>query len=110
MQNDVSKFVKTGIIIRGSLHQGATPAAVEAIIEEVTGVINKTINTVPPLYRDVLRLRYRESKPLKAISKHLKVPLGTVKARLSRGSDILKDALNFQQTTVRTYLDGRSGT
>lgn len=79
-----------------------------AIVREITGVINRTLESVPPLYRDVMRLRFHDSRPLKDISKKMDLPLGTVKARLSRASDILKEALNFQQTTVRTYLDGHT--
>lgn len=83
------------------------PPVVQSIVDEITGVINRTFDGVPPLYKDVLHLRYRENQPLKAISKQMGLPLGTVKARLSRATDILKGALNFQHTTVRTYLDGR---
>lgn len=79
---------------------------IQSIVKEINGVINRTFDGVPPLYKDVLQLRYRENKPLKAIASQMGLPLGTVKARLSRATDILKGALNFQHTTVRTFLDG----
>jgi RNA polymerase sigma-70 factor (ECF subfamily) len=86
-------------------HDGGPPID-DAIIQELAIVIQKSLESVPPIYREVVKLRYREGRSLKQIARALHLPLGTVKARLSRASDILKDALNFQQTTVRTFLDG----
>jgi RNA polymerase sigma-70 factor (ECF subfamily) len=93
----------------GQEHPRAGPAVVESVVGEIGGLIQRTLDEVPPLYRDVLRLRYREGRSLKQIARHLRVPIGTVKARLSRATDMLKEGLQFQQTTVRTFLDGRPG-
>jgi DNA-directed RNA polymerase specialized sigma24 family protein len=50
-------------------------------------------------------MRYVEGLDLKRIAKRLKVPLGTVKARLSRAPDALKEKLRIQETTARFYLE-----
>lgn len=94
-------------VLDGAESPEGGPPVDEAIVQEIAGVINRSLNAVPPLYKDVVRLRYREGLSLKQIARRLKLPVGTVKARLSRAADMLKDSLNFQQTTVRTFLDGK---
>ncbi len=47
------------------------------------------INTMPPIYKDVLILKISFDESLKEISKILNVPLKTVETRFSRGKSLL---------------------
>ena len=77
----------------------------EAVSQEIGDFVLKSVESLPEIYRDTVRMRYIEGLDLKEIAKRLKVPLGTVKARLSRSPAMLKDALNIQETTARFYLE-----
>ena len=79
----------------------------DMVLDEVSDYLRLALNNQPQIYRDTLRMRFLEGKDLKEIAKEQKVPLGTVKARLSRAPDLLKDKLHIQRTTVRFYLENR---
>lgn len=49
------------------------------------------INTMSPIYKDVLTLKLTFNKPLKEISKILNIPLKTAESRLLRGKSLLNE-------------------
>jgi RNA polymerase sigma-70 factor (ECF subfamily) len=84
---------------------GETKSTGQEIAKDIGDFVLKSVEALPEIYKQVVHLRYVEGLDLKAIAKKLKVPLGTVKARLSRAPNSLKDALQIQETTARFYLD-----
>jgi len=75
------------------------------VIDEVRSYLGSVLERQPPLYRDTLRLRYVEGKELREVARTLGVPVGTVKARLSRAPALLREGLQIQQTTLRLFLN-----
>jgi RNA polymerase sigma-70 factor (ECF subfamily) len=69
--------------------------AVEPIVDEERRdrVIRNAVLALPAKYRDVLTLFYFHDMDIATAAKSLRVPEGTVKARLSRGRDILRSKL-----------------
>lgn len=55
--------------------------------------IQQTIDALPERYRTAIILRHREERSYEEISEILKIPLGTVKARIFRAREILKKKL-----------------
>jgi RNA polymerase sigma-70 factor (ECF subfamily) len=60
------------------------------------------VNSLPPRYRIVVLLRYKEDLAYEEIAETLAIPLGTVKARLHRAHHMLKRKL-------RPGLEGKGG-
>ena len=64
-------------------------------------IVRNAVLALPPRYRDALTLFYFHGMDIAKASASLSVPAGTLKARLSRGRDILRRKLSF-------LLEGRS--
>lgn len=77
----------------------------EAVSAEIADFVRSSVAALPEIYREAVRLRYLEGLELREIARRLGVPLGTVKARLSRAPRLLLDRLRIQETTARFYLD-----
>jgi RNA polymerase sigma-70 factor, ECF subfamily len=56
-------------------------------------VIRRAVLALPPKYRDALVLFYFHDQEVAAAARTLGIPEGTMKARLARGRDILRDKL-----------------
>lgn len=56
-------------------------------------LIDKVLGTLPPLYREILILRHQQELSYEEISETLDIPVGTVKIRLFRARDIMKQKL-----------------
>ncbi len=57
---------------------------------EVVSMVGKCLKDIPLLYSEVLSLYYIEEKSHREISDILKIPMGTVAIRISRGKQIMK--------------------
>jgi RNA polymerase sigma-70 factor (ECF subfamily) len=55
--------------------------------------IEEAIDALPGKYREVIIHRHRDDKPYEEIADILKVPVGTVKARIFRARELLKKKL-----------------
>ncbi|HYL64491.1 MAG TPA: RNA polymerase sigma factor [Candidatus Methylomirabilis sp.] len=55
--------------------------------------VHQSLEKIPPVYREVLLLRFQEEMQLEEIAGVLGTPLSTVKSRLYRGLESLKGAL-----------------
>ena len=55
--------------------------------------IQEAIDGLPAIYREVIRLRHQEERSYEEISEMLKLPIGTVKARIFRAREELKQKL-----------------
>jgi len=56
-------------------------------------ILQKVIDTLPPLYREVLLLRHRDELSYEEIVETTGIALGTIKARLHRARGMLKKQL-----------------
>ena len=65
----------------------------DAVYEEHANLILEAIEELPPKYRRVINLRHREDRSYEEIAEILKVPIGTVKARIFRARELLKKKL-----------------
>ena len=71
------------------------------IKNETQELLIKFIEKLPPDYAEILKMRIVEDLAYKEIAKILKLPLGTVKARLHRGKELLKILINKQKHLFR---------
>ena len=62
--------------------------------EERDRVVRRAVDTLPPKYREALILFYFHGQDVPAAARSLALPEGTVKARLSRGRDMLRRKLS----------------
>lgn len=65
----------------------------EAENSELQNQIYKEIASLPPIYRSIIILRYLEEFTLREISEIMDIPLGTVKTRIHRGREALRNKL-----------------
>lgn len=76
------------------LRELVVPAPQETIgDEERREIVRRAVAHLPPLYRDPLVLYHFEEEDVAATAKILGLPAGTVKARLHRGRELLKERL-----------------
>jgi len=76
-----------------------SPAPDEALgISDEHRKVTELLYSLPPRYRVVAVLRHQEELSYEAISEILKLPLGTVKARMHRAHNMLKKKLKQRET------------
>lgn len=56
-------------------------------------ILDEAIESLPPKYKDVIVLRHQKEKEYEEIAKELNLPLGTVKAHIFRGRELLNKYL-----------------
>lgn len=61
--------------------------------DERKKILDEAIESLPPKYKEVILLRHKMDKEYEEISKELKLPLGTVKAHIFRGRELLNKYL-----------------
>jgi RNA polymerase sigma-70 factor (ECF subfamily) len=71
--------------------RSSTQSAFEQHLEDAA--LHKAVDTLPPKYREVLLLYYFQEMDVPATASSLKLPEGTVKARLFRARDLLRAKL-----------------
>lgn len=64
--------------------------------------VSVALRSLPPLYREVLALRFQEDMSLEEIARTVGIPLSTAKSRLSRGLDGLQNRLKGLRRTRST--------
>lgn len=75
------------------LAAGGPDALHRALAEERAGLVLSAMEDLPTPYREVLCLRFEEEMKLDEIAVTLDAPLSTVKTRLRRGLERMRDAL-----------------
>lgn len=75
--------------------------------KEERGEITSAVLKLPVKYREVLLLYYYEDLQVNEVAEFLQVPVSTVKTRLQRGREKLKQALPEQPWEVLTNDDSR---
>lgn len=69
------------------------PGALELVLRsEQAELVQKALASQPPLFREILSLRFEEEMKLEEIAQVLGIPLGSVKSRLSRALEHLRAA------------------
>jgi RNA polymerase sigma factor (sigma-70 family) len=66
----------------------------QMLYAEKTRQIHEAIDHLPDKYRRVIMLRHQEERSYEEISEMMKIPIGTVKARIFRAREMLKRCLN----------------
>jgi len=77
----------------------------DLVVDEVAGFIRASAGALPEAYRRTVELRFYGGMALGEIAKELGVPLGTVKARLARAPEMLRQSMTVQATTARLFLE-----
>jgi len=68
-----------------------TPGALDHVLRaERVELVQKALASQPPVYREILSLRFEEEMKLEEIAEVLSIPLGSVKSRLSRALEHLR--------------------
>ncbi len=87
---------------------GASRGADYRVLQkEERGEITKAVLKLPVKYREVLLLYYYEDLQVSEVAEFLRVPVSTVKTRLQRGREKLKQLLPKQQWEVLANDDSR---
>ncbi|MBS1514878.1 MAG: sigma-70 family RNA polymerase sigma factor [Bacteroidetes bacterium] len=63
-------------------------------------ILDEAIESLPPKYKEVIILRHKLDKEYEEIAKELKLPLGTVKAHIFRGRELLN---KFLKDKIKNY-------
>lgn len=71
----------------------------QVLSAETKSDVHASLERVPAVYREVLHLRFQEEMQLEEIAGVLAAPLSTVKSRLYRGLEALKDAMAARPAT-----------
>ncbi len=70
------------------------PSPLEMAVErQQHEMLDSALSQVPPLFREVLVLRFQEQMKLEEIAKLIRIPVATVKTRIYRGVMALRPAL-----------------
>lgn len=86
-----------------SLDEAAEPSVPSRLDESLNDAqrrrtVREAVWSLPTLYRDVITLFYFHERDLRAAALSLGLPEGTVKARLARGRDLLRQKLSRKET------------
>ena len=82
-------------------------ADARVVQKEECGEITQAVLKLPVKYREVLLLYYYEDLQVKEVAEFLQVPVSTVKTRLQRGREKLKQLLPKQKWEVLVNDDAR---
>lgn len=75
-----------------------TPGPLDQVLRsEKMELVRSALEFQPPIYREILSLRFEEEMKLEEIAEVLSVPLGTVKTRLARALERLRTAFSCMQ-------------
>ena len=79
------------------------PSAIEHVLQfEQAALVQRALESLPPIHREILSLRFEEEMKLEEIAEVLAIPLSTVKSRLGRALERLRAAC------LRQQLEGRA--
>jgi len=79
--------------VQQEIRDDSTSPEKEMLFSEKRKQINDAIRCLPQKYQKVIILRHQEERSYEEISEIMKIPLGTVKARIFRAREMLKRCL-----------------
>ena len=82
------------------MREAAKPAAAGPDWSDVRPELDAALGALPRHYRDAVVLSCLEGKPEAEVARELKVPAGTVKSRVSRGLEALRERLGQRGTVT----------
>ncbi len=62
--------------------------------------IHIAVNKLPPRYKEIIEMRYFQELSYNEITEELKIPIGTVKAKLHQAKELLNEILNQMEGTI----------
>ena len=74
----------------------------KTIKKQQNELLKELIDTLPPRYQNLVKLRYYDEKSYEEIAVELNIPLGTVKARLFRAKDLLSVILKRKKKSTNS--------
>ncbi|HUT30265.1 MAG TPA: sigma-70 family RNA polymerase sigma factor [Sedimentisphaerales bacterium] len=90
---------------------GDSEPAETAIGKERQVVVREALQRIPEIYREPLVLFYRQEQSVKEVAKQLELSEDTVKQRLSRGRNLLKEQIaGMVESTIRRTGPGKTFT
>jgi RNA polymerase sigma-70 factor (ECF subfamily) len=93
-RTEIRRFPPRGVSLDEIVSPFASDTADAGLLEaHRRRAVRKAVQSLPVKYRDVLLLFYFHDQNVAATAASLRLPEGTVKARLSRGRDILRRKL-----------------
>lgn len=87
MDEDNSSFVSRNI-----MDTGLNPEVLY-VLEQRKEIMNEVVESLSPIYRELIKLRFFQELKYDEIAERLNIPIGTVKARLSRAKNLLTEIL-----------------
>jgi RNA polymerase sigma-70 factor, ECF subfamily len=81
----------------------------QAAAHQQQHMFDEALDLVPPLFREVLVLRFQEQMTLEEIAKLIHIPLATVKTRLYRGVQALRPLLRPAARRTGAQQESREG-
>jgi RNA polymerase sigma-70 factor (ECF subfamily) len=78
---------------------GPSPDA-RLIFLNTKDIVHRMMRWLPPMHRDVIRLRDMQGEPYQRIADALGLPVGTVRSRLHRGREQLRKLLSTQMQNL----------
>ncbi len=68
--------------------------------DQMRAVLDEAIESLPPKYKQVIVMRHKQEKEYEEIAQELGIPLGTVKAHIFRGREMLN---KFLKDKIKQY-------
>lgn len=78
----------------------------DVVLKEVSGIVNEYLNSLPEHYSVILTMFYINELSINEISEILKIPSGTIKNRIFRAREKLREILlaNFKKEELLEYV------
>jgi RNA polymerase sigma-70 factor (ECF subfamily) len=92
-----ARRVRRGLV---ALVRHGPPEQVPAISPDRVD-LHRALRRIPPRHREVLVLRYVAELPVEEMARQLRLPIGTVKSRLSRARKALAEQLGERREGIR---------
>ena len=73
-----------------------------SIKKEESEKLKNILEHLPQRYRTLIILKYYDEKSYEEISQQLDLPLGTVKAQLSRARELMSNIMNLNNKNLRS--------
>jgi RNA polymerase sigma-70 factor (ECF subfamily) len=95
IRNKAFDYIK-GRVVTDSLDVHEPTSRVPFTCQADLELISKVIDTLPPGYKEVLKLHCYEGKSYEEIQDRLQISPGTVKSQIWKGRRLLRKKLNFE--------------
>jgi len=91
--DSIEEPVAEGLSLSDSIATDVPGALEQLLRSERAAQVQRALESQPPVFREILSLRFEEEMKLEEIAEVLSVPLGTVKSRLARALEHLRTVM-----------------